>query len=250
MVAKLYFYYSAMNAGKSTTLLQSSYNYNERGMHTMLFLPELIGKSQVVSRIGLTAPAIAFKPDFDFYKHLRDHQEKANAAAAEETSAQRCGCVLVDECQFLTKDQVQQLCRIVCELNTPALCYGLRTDFLGEPFEGSKYLLCWADILTEIKTICHCGRKATMNQRVTASGEAVVAGDQVEVGGNERYIGRCRKHWQECIDAAEAKLAAQKEAKKEGKRPFESSVAAEGSPDQTIKRVRCGAESGVVAAGA
>eukprot|EP00929_Paragymnodinium_shiwhaense_P046284 TRINITY_DN23565_c0_g1_i1.p2 TRINITY_DN23565_c0_g1~~TRINITY_DN23565_c0_g1_i1.p2 ORF type:complete len:263 (-),score=87.72 TRINITY_DN23565_c0_g1_i1:330-1118(-) len=202
MVAKLYFYYSAMNAGKSTTLLQSSYNYRERGMHTMLFLPSLIGKETIYSRIGLSAPAVLFDAEFDFLAYVKKYEESCKAGAdatPESSSLQPCKCVLVDECQFLSKKQVIQLCTICDTLNIPVLCYGLRSDFQGEPFEGSKYLLTMADVLSEIKTICSCGRKATMNQRVTADGRVVAEGAQVEVGGNERYVGKCRKHFLESL---------------------------------------------------
>jgi len=238
MVAKLYFYYSAMNAGKSTTLLQSSYNYNERGMQTMLFLPKLIGTGKVISRIGLQKTAVEFGPEFDFFEHVQAHRllpvEPDAAGQAEPLS-----CVLVDECQFLCKSQVQQLAKVCDQLGIPVLCYGLRTDFLGEPFEGSKYLLGMADVISEIKTICHCGRKATMNQRVTASGEAVAEGEQVEVGGNERYIGRCRKHWTEHLEAAAARKRAStnaeyetpKKARTLQKRPTSEEVAASGATD-------------------
>lgn len=195
-----------MNAGKSTTLLQSSYNYRERGLQTLIFLPSLIGKTDVKSRIGLSSAAVVFDAEFDFVAYLKKYEEdRANAAestaeSSEETQQSPCKCVLVDECQFLSKAQVIQLTRVCDTMNIPVLCYGLRSDFLGEPFEGSKYLLTYADVLTEIKTICTCGRKATMNQRVTADGKAVAVGAQVEVGGNERYVGKCRKHFMEALD--------------------------------------------------
>jgi len=198
MVAKLYFYYSAMNAGKSAILLQSSYNYNERGMQTLLFIPKLIGKGKVMSRIGLQKEAIEFEPDLDFFEYIKKQGADGSSIA----------CVLIDEAQFLAKAQVRQLTRICDRLGIPVLCYGLRTDFQGEPFEGSMYLLGLADVITEIKTVCDCGRKATMNQRVNAAGEAVAEGEQIEVGGNERYIGRCRKHWDEHFEAAAARKRA------------------------------------------
>ena len=182
-MAKLHFYYSAMNAGKTTTLLQADYNYRERGMNTLLFTPSFddrFEKDHIVSRIGLKAPAVAFDGAFDFFQ------------AVDGTSV---ACVFVDEAHFLNQKQVQQLCRIVDELDIPVLTYGLRTDFLGEPFEGSKYLLAWAESLTEIKAICHCGRKATMNIRVDGSGNKVDTGAQIEIGGNERYISVCRQHY-------------------------------------------------------
>ena len=187
-MAKLYFYYSAMNAGKTTTLLQSSYNYRERGMETILFKPVIDDRYEVErisSRIGLNADAISFN-------------DKMNLLVVVSELAQsndKIKCVLIDEAQFLTKSQVYQLGCIADELHIPVLTYGLRTDFLGEPFEGSKYLLAWADNLIEIKTICHCGRKATMNMRVDENNKQVKAGNQVEIGGNERYVSVCRKHF-------------------------------------------------------
>lgn len=187
-MAKLHFYYSAMNAGKSTTLLQSSYNYNERGMETLLFAPAIddrYGAGKITTRIGLQADAVAFTKDTDIFAYVRHHLAQNS----------RIKCVLVDEAQFLTKPQVAQLALIADELNTPVLAYGIRTDFRGEPFPGSLYLLAWADILIELKTICHCGRKATMNIRIDEEGNSVMEGEQVEVGGNERYIAACRRHF-------------------------------------------------------
>jgi thymidine kinase len=180
-MAKLYFYYSAMNAGKTTTLLQSAHNYHERGMRTLILTPRLdtrAGEGVVASRIGLTARGTVFGRDDDLER------------IALEESAMRgaLGCVLVDEAQFLTKAQVWQLTGIVDALGVPVLAYGLRTDFRGELFEGSQYLLAWADNLTEIKTICHTGRKATMVVRVDGNGRAVKDGPQVEIGGNDRYV--------------------------------------------------------------
>jgi thymidine kinase len=180
-MAKLYFYYSAMNAGKTTTLLQSAHNYHERGMRTLILTPRLdtrSGEGVVASRIGLTASGTVFGRDDDLER------------IALEESAMRgaLGCVLVDEAQFLTKAQVWQLTGIVDALGVPVLAYGLRTDFRGELFEGSQYLLAWADNLTEIKTICHTGRKATMVVRVDGNGRAVKDGPQVEIGGNDRYV--------------------------------------------------------------
>jgi thymidine kinase len=189
-MAKLHFYYSAMNAGKSTIMLQSSYNYKERGMDTILLLPKIdtrYGVGKVASRIGLEAEAHAFAKEFDLYKHVKEAVKKNS----------NIKCVLVDEAQFLTKAQVQQLADITDDLNIPVLAYGLRTDFMGEPFEGSKYLLAWADTLIEVKTICHCGKKATMNIRMDEKGRALREGEQVEIGGNERYIAVCRKHYKE-----------------------------------------------------
>lgn len=187
-MAKLHFYYSAMNAGKTTTLLQSSYNYRERGLKTLLFKPEIDdreGKGHIASRIGLKSDAIEFPSNFDFYSYLDKVILKGEKPA----------CILVDEVHFISKEQVLQIAKIVDDFNIPVLCYGLRSDFMGEPFEGSKYLLALAEELTEIKTICHCGRKATMNVRIDANGCPVRQGEQVEVGGNDRYISTCRKHF-------------------------------------------------------
>lgn len=187
-MAKLYFYYSAMNAGKSTVLLQSSYNYHERGMATALFTPAIdtrFGAGKIHSRIGLGADAIPFDDKFNLYEQV----------VALKTKQPNLKCVLVDEAQFLTKSQVQQLTQIVDELDIPVLAYGIRTDFLGEPFPGSLYLLALADNIIEIKTICHCGRKATMNMRIDEQGRPVTQGSQIEIGGNERYVATCRKHF-------------------------------------------------------
>ena len=180
-MAKLYFYYSAMNAGKTTTLLQSAHNYRERGMRVALLTPRLdhrAGAGVVASRIGLQAEATAFDADTDL-----------QALIERDLAAQgRLGCVLVDEAQFLSRAQVWQLSEVVDQLRIPVLCYGLRTDFRGELFEGSQYLLAWADEMQEIKTICHSGKKATMTVRVDESGFAVQDGPQVEIGGNDRYV--------------------------------------------------------------
>ncbi|MFZ2315575.1 MAG: thymidine kinase [Gammaproteobacteria bacterium] len=187
-MAKLYFYYSAMNAGKSTIMLQSAYNYKERGMDTLLFTPIIdtrFAANKVHSRIGLSADAISFDKEYDLFAHTK--------AALEKNP--KIKCVLIDEAQFLNKQQVSQLTQIVDELNLPVLAYGLRSDFLGEPFEGSQYLLVWSDNLVEVKTICHCGRKATMNMRIDANGKAIKEGDQVQIGGNESYVSTCRKHF-------------------------------------------------------
>ena len=188
-MAKLYFYYSSMNAGKTTALLQSSYNYKERGMNTLVMAPLLddrYGVGKVKSRIGLEANATSFKTDDDLFNVV---QEQNNSDALH--------CVLIDEAQFLTRDQVFQLGDVTDKLNIPVLAYGLRTDFQGEPFEGSKYLLAWSDNLKEIKAICHCGTKATMVIRLDGNGKAVTKGSQVEIGGNDRYISMCRKHFKE-----------------------------------------------------
>jgi thymidine kinase len=180
-VAKLYFYYSAMNAGKTTTLLQSAYNYQERGMRTLILTPRLddrAGEGVVASRIGLTARGVVFERSDDIERLVR----------ADIEAHGKLGCVLVDEAQFLSKAQVWQLSEVVDALDTPVLAYGLRTDFRGELFEGSQYLLAWADNLVEIKTICHTGKKATMVVRVDGNGRAVTDGPQVEIGGNDRYV--------------------------------------------------------------
>ena len=188
-MAKLYFYYSSMNAGKSTALLQSSYNYRERGMNTLVLAPELddrYGAGKVTSRIGIEADARTFKSDDDLFGIVRTHLK-----------SEPLHCVLIDEAQFLTKDQVFQLGEITDKLNIPVLAYGLRTDFQGEPFEGSKYLLAWSDNLKELKAICHCGTKATMVVRFDEQGNAVTQGSQIEIGGNDRYVSMCRKHFKE-----------------------------------------------------
>ena len=179
-MAKLYFNYSSMNAGKTTVLLQSAHNYRERGMTPMLFTPKLddrYGVGWIKSRIGLKAKATIFKAEDDLFEATRAELEERNIH-----------CVLVDEAQFLNRDQVYQLSEIVDRLSIPVLCFGLRTDFQGELFEGSKHLLAWADELTEIKTICHTGRKANMVVRVDDQGYALKEGAQVEIGGNERYV--------------------------------------------------------------
>jgi len=189
-MAKLYFYYSAMNAGKSTVLLQSSYNYRERGMDTLLFTPAIdkrFGKDTISSRIGVNSTAISFDDQFDLF----DYTEK------QLSHNPKLACILLDEAQFLTKNQVMQLTAIVDKLNLPVLTYGLRSDFRGEPFEGSLYLLIWADNLIEIKTICHCGRKAIMNARFDAKGNPMGTGEQIQIGGNEKYTSMCRKHFME-----------------------------------------------------
>lgn len=191
-MAKLYFYYSAMNAGKSTLLLQSAYNYKERGMDTVLFSPAIDKRYQagkIYSRIGLNADAVSFDRDFNFFDYTR----------AQKNNNPKLQCVLVDESQFLTKEQVMQLSDIVDKLNLPVLAYGIRSDFQGEPFSGSMYLLVWADNLVEIKTICHCGKKAIMNARIDAQGHIVKSGAQVQIGGNESYVAMCRKHFKEAF---------------------------------------------------
>jgi thymidine kinase len=187
LMAKLYFYYAAMNAGKSTTLLQADFNYRERGMATMLWTAghdDRSGRGKIGSRIGLEAEAGAYAPDTDLF-----------AATGEELKRRKLDCILVDEAQFLSRAQVLQLCRVADELELPVLTYGLRTDFQGELFPGSAALLALADALIELKAVCECGRKATMNLRVDADGRAVVAGAQTEIGGNDRYVALCRRHF-------------------------------------------------------
>ena len=182
-MAKLYFYYSAMNAGKSATLLQSSHNYRERGMRTLLFTPMLdnrYGEGRITSRIGLQQEAFAFDGDHDLFVHIRSEHRK-----------EPISCVLMDEAQFLTKLQVLQLTLVVDRLRIPVLCYGLRTDFRGEPFEGSQYLLSWAEELVELKTVCRTGKKAIMNARLDGKGNQVREGDQVEIG--HHYEARARR---------------------------------------------------------
>ncbi|HGH4671184.1 MULTISPECIES: thymidine kinase [Enterobacter] len=190
-MAQLYFYYSAMNAGKSTALLQSSYNYQERGMRTVVYTAEIddrFGAGKVSSRIGLSSPARLFNPKTDLFEDIRT-----------EHALQPIHCVLVDESQFLTREQVLALSEVVDELDIPVLCYGLRTDFRGELFAGSQYLLAWSDKLVELKTICFCGRKASMVLRLDQAGKPYADGEQVVIGGNERYVSVCRKHYKEAL---------------------------------------------------
>ena len=190
-MAKFFFYYSTMNAGKSTTLLQSSYNYKERGMNPLVLTPQLdnrFGEGQVASRIGLHADAVTF-----------NHGDRLFDLIDAAYKAEHIHCVLVDEAQFLTRQQVRQLSDVVDDLGIPVLAYGLRTDFQGNLFEGSQNLLAWADSLTEIKTICHCGRKATMVLRLGEDGKPLRDGVQVKIGGNETYMSVCRRHFKEGI---------------------------------------------------
>lgn len=193
-MAKVYFYYSAMNAGKSTLLLQSSYNYQERGMRTLVFAPVIdtrAGIGRISSRIGLASPAEVLSPTDNLFNRV-----------THEHAAAPVACVLVDEAQFLTRAQVEQLTDVADTLNIPVLCYGLRTDFQAQLFPGSAALLALADDLSELKTICHCGRKATMNLRVDSAGRAIREGAQVEIGGNRRYVAVCRRHFKESLAAA------------------------------------------------
>lgn len=181
-MAKLYFYYSAMNAGKSTTLLQAAYNYREQGMNPLIYKPAIDDRSpagRVTSRIGLSAPALEFNEGFDFFLAIRQKLEN-----------EQVDCVLVDEAQFLSRTQVLQLTLICDQLHIPVLCYGIRTDFRGEPFEGSQYLLAWAEELVEVKTICRSGRKATMNARMDQAGKRVVVGQQIDVGHHYEPMSR------------------------------------------------------------
>ena len=188
-MAKLYFYYAAMNAGKSTTLLQADFNYRERGMETMLWTSShdhRAGLGLIGSRIALSAPANSYASEVNLFHEI-----------SEELTRRPLHCVLVDEAQFLTRAHVRQLARIADERSIPVLCYGLRTDFLGNLFEGSAELLAIADALIELKAVCDCGRKATMNLRIDVSGEAVRDGAQTEIGGNDRYVALCRRHFME-----------------------------------------------------
>tara|TARA_A100001015_G_scaffold118507_1_gene131417 strand:+ start:173 stop:760 length:588 start_codon:yes stop_codon:yes gene_type:complete len=194
-VAKLYFYYSAMNAGKTTTLLQSSHNYAERGMTTLLLKPlidDREGLNVIRSRVGLEAEAKNFEKDENLLQTVEAQHKKKSL-----------NCVLVDEAQFLTRDQVIQLGNVVDLLEIPVLCYGLRTDFLGELFEGSRSLLAWADELREIKTVCHCGKKAIMTVRLNEKGKPLLAGEQIQIGGNESYVSMCRRHFKSSLGLSE-----------------------------------------------
>lgn len=203
-MAKLYFYYSAMNAGKTTKLLQNNFNYIERGMKTILYTfagDKRYGTAKITSRIGLSSDANTFDSNTKLFEEVNELINSSNDEIA---------CILIDEAQFLSKNQVKDLCRIVDEMNIPVLTYGLRTDFLGEPFEGSLYLLLWSDELIEVKTICHCGKKATMNAKFDSNGNMITYNNkdtldqtdisnnknsQIDIGGNEKYISLCRKHY-------------------------------------------------------
>ncbi len=188
-MAKLYFYYSSMNAGKSTTLLQSSYNYQERGMNTLVYtaaIDDRFGVGKVSSRIGISQEALLFNSDSNLFEEIEQYVKK-----------EALHCVLIDEAQFLNKAQVYQLTEVVDKLNIPVLCYGLRTDFQSELFEGSRYLLSWADQLKELKTICYCGSKANFVIRMNEKGEAITQGAQIQIGGNDSYLAVCRRHYKE-----------------------------------------------------
>ena len=190
-MAQLYFYYSSMNAGKSTHLLQSSYNYQERGLATAIYTAQIddrFAKGKVASRLGIDADAFLFDDKTNLFKEIE-----------QKTQIEKLDCVLIDEAQFLSTEQVKQLTDIVDLLHIPVLAYGIRTDFLGQTFSGSAALLAWADKLVELKTICHCGRKANFVIRQDASGKPVQDGEQVEVGGNERYEPLCRAHFKQLV---------------------------------------------------
>ena len=186
-MAKLYFNYSSMNAGKSTMLLQANHNYLERGLMPVIYTSHLenrFSKNEIVSRIGLKHKSNIFTTKTDIYKDISKLSDKVSV-----------DCLLIDEAQFLTKDQVKQLGIIVDKLDIPVMTFGIRTDFQGNLFEGSKYLLAWADNLKEIKTICHCGRKATMVLKINSSGKIILEGTQIDIGGQEKYVSVCRKHF-------------------------------------------------------
>ncbi len=190
-MAKLYFQYSTMNAGKSTLLLQASYNYRERGMETYLITARFdhrAGEGHIASRIGIGEEADTFDEGDDLFAKINDRLAQGSVA-----------CVFIDEAQFLTKDQVWQLARVVDDLNVPVMAYGLRVDFQGNLFPGSAALLALADEMREVRTICHCGKKATMVVRMSESGMVLTEGAQVEIGGNERYVSLCRRHWREAV---------------------------------------------------
>lgn len=192
-MSQLYFHYASMNAGKSLALLSHANNYKERGMGTLVMKPAIDDRdssSEIVSRIGLKQEANIIKPGMDlleFFKWAHTQRD--------------IHCVMIDEAQFLESEQVFQLCKIVDLYNTPVMCYGLRTDFKGNLFEGSKALLAVADKLVELKGVCHCGRKATMVARIREDGSAVTEGAQVELGGEDKYVSLCRKHWCELVGA-------------------------------------------------
>lgn len=193
-MAKLYFHYSTMNAGKSTLLLQASYNYRERGMAVLLLtaaLDDRAGAGRIASRIGIDAEATVFSQASDLFALIGDQ-------------GRDCACVFIDEAQFLTREQVWQLARVADDLGIPVMCYGLRVDFRGELFPGSAALLALADVLREVRTICHCGRKATMVVRQDAHGRVITEGAQVQVGGNETYVSLCRRHWRAAVAAPQA----------------------------------------------
>ena len=190
-MAKLYFHYSTMNAGKSTLLLQASYNYRERGMQTYLMTARLdtrAGQGRIASRIGIAEDADLFAPGEDLFAKIESRLSRGHV-----------DCVFIDEAQFLEKDQVWQLARAVDDLKVPVMCYGLRVDFRGELFPGSATLLALADEMREVRTICFCGKKATMVVRQDEQGNPLTEGAQVQIGGNETYVSLCRRHWREAV---------------------------------------------------
>ncbi len=190
-MAKLYFHYSTMNAGKSTVLLQAAHNYRERGMETFLLTARMdtrAGEGRIASRIGIEAPAQTYTPDDDLSALIGARLAKGPVA-----------CVFVDEAQFLSDAQVWQLARVVDDLGVPVMCYGLRVDFRGQLFPGSATLLALADEMREVRTICHCGKKATMVIRKDGDGKVIKDGAQVQIGGNETYVSLCRRHWREAV---------------------------------------------------
>ncbi|CUH67940.1 Thymidine kinase [Thalassovita gelatinovora] len=190
-MAKLYFHYSTMNAGKSTVLLQASYNYRERGMDTYVLTAQFdnrAGQGKVASRIGIDSRADTFAPGDDLFAKVQARLSDGSVA-----------CIFIDESQFLEKDQVWQLARVVDDLDVPVMCYGLRVDFRGELFPGSAALLALADEMREVRTICHCGKKATMVVRMGPDGQALKEGAQVQIGGNETYVSLCRRHWRDAV---------------------------------------------------
>lgn len=191
-MAKLYFHYSTMNAGKSTALLQADYNYRERGMETFRITAQLdrrAGEGRISSRIGIDEAAATFTADTDLF-----------AMVEARLADGPCACIFIDEAQFLSEDQVWQLARIVDDLHVPVMCYGLRVDFRGKLFPGSSALLALADEMREVRTICHCGKKATMVVRLGPDGHPVADGAQVQIGGNETYVSLCRRHWREAME--------------------------------------------------
>lgn len=192
-MAKLFFNYSTMNAGKSTVLLQASHNYRENGMNTYLLTARIDGRAgqgRIASRIGIGEDADTFGPDEDLFDKV-----------THQLSRESVACIFVDEAQFLSRDQVWQLARVVDDLNVPVLCYGLRVDFQGNLFPGSSALLALADEMREVRTICHCGRKATMVVRQDDQGRVLTTGEQVQIGGNETYVSLCRRHWRAAVEA-------------------------------------------------
>ncbi|MDR9427287.1 MAG: thymidine kinase [Salibaculum sp.] len=192
-MAKLHFNYSTMNAGKSTVLLQASHNYIERGMQTYLLTSQLdtrAGEGRIASRIGIGTPADTFAPGEDLFRKIESRLAQGP-----------CACVFIDEAQFLTEPQVWQVARVVDDLNLPAMCYGLRVDFMGQLFPGSAALLALADEMREVRTICHCGKKATMVVRTDGAGRVLTGGEQVQIGGNESYVSLCRRHWRAATES-------------------------------------------------